>query len=843
MKRVIIRWLVIVIVFFAALFAFNILLNRGTTDMTIEMPQATLPVISVLYGDKKVNTMHGYVNRMDAATMRDSISPIGEERSLSFSVETFDTGISRVGYEVRNLDGSRLIEETTVGNYEHKTGKVVGTINLKDLIEKEKEYNLGFVLQLTDGRSVYYYTRLICDENIEVADKLDFILGFNSRTFSLTEVKELASYMEPNSDADNTSFGKVNIHSNIGQLGWGNMHPIIEGDIGINIFDVSRSTLSTELDYMVSVRNEAVVNYYHIKEFYRVRQGTDRFYLLSFDRTMDEIFTAEKESLANNKIVLGIQSDKLNIEESDDGNIIVIENCGRLFSYDVSANKMATLYAYYEAGDTDPRNTYDKSDVKILSVEENGNVAFMIYGYINRGVHEGSVGILVEYFNSLLNTVEEQIFIEYDKSAEILMADVEKLSYLDNNHKNLYVLMDGNIIKADMGTLETEIISDTVFESSLHVSQSGRLAVWKESELPQAQLLTIDMGDGFTSRLEKDESECIKPIGFMNDDLIYGVSRNNDIVTNVLGDITFLMDKLIIRSEYGGILKEYSFDDIYVVEGTIIDNQISLKRVERRTDGSFVSIHDDQITNNESRENGKNRIVYAVTDMFEKIAQIELKGNIDAKTLKFLTPKEVLFEFGRNAKTELTENKDRYYLYDRGHIILATDDPNLAIKPAFDSRSMVVDNKGNEVYKRGETHARNQIMSIKEDSMAEDMDSLSVCLDVMLKQRGISRNTEYLLAQGKNPYEILNDNLDGVHILNLTGCTMDVALYYLSMDIPVLGIAEDGRAVLLVGYNEQNMVWYDPDGKTIYKKGMSDSRDAFESAGNRFLTYSLMAEE
>ena len=843
MKRVIIRWLVIVIVFFAALFAFNILLNRGTTDMTIEMPQATLPVISVLYGDKKVNTMHGYVNRMDAATMRDSISPIGEERSLSFSVETFDTGISRVGYEVRNLDGSRLIEETTVGNYEHKTGKVVGTINLKDLIEKEKEYNLGFVLQLTDGRSVYYYTRLVCDENIEVTDKLDFILGFNSRTFSLTEVKELASYMEPNSDADNTSFGKVSIHSNIGQLGWGNMHPRIEGDIGINIFDVSRSTLSTELDYMVSVRNESVVNYYHIKEFYRVRQGNDRFYLLSFDRTMDEIFTAEKESLANNKIVLGIQSDELNIEESDDGNIIVIENCGRLFSYDVSANKMATLYAYYEAGDTDPRNTYDKSDVKILSVEENGNVAFMIYGYINRGVHEGSVGILVEYFNSLLNTVEEQIFIEYDKSAEILMADVEKLSYLDNNHKNLYVLMDGNIIKADMDTLETEIISDTVSESSLYVSQSGRLAVWKESELPQAQLLTIDMGDGFTSMLEKDESECIKPIGFMNDDLIYGVSRNNDIVTNVLGDITFLMDKLIIRSEYGGILKEYSFDDIYVVEGTIIDNQISLKRVERRTDGSFVSIHDDQITNNESRENGKNRIVYAVTDMFEKIAQIELKGNIDAKTLKFLTPKEVLFEFGRNAKTELTENKDRYYLYDRGHIILATDDPNLAIKPAFDSRSMVVDNKGNEVYKRGETHARNQIMSIKEDSMTEDMDSLSVCLDVMLKQRGISRNTEYLLAQGKNPYEILNDNLDGVHILNLTGCTMDVALYYLSMDIPVLGIAEDGRAVLLVGYNEQNMVWYDPDGKTIYKKGMSDSRDAFESAGNRFLTYSLMAEE
>ena len=85
MKRILIRWLVIIVAFFASLFAFNILMNRGTTDMTIDMPEATLPVISVLYGDKSVNTMYGYTERMDAGTMRDSISPIGEERSLSFT--------------------------------------------------------------------------------------------------------------------------------------------------------------------------------------------------------------------------------------------------------------------------------------------------------------------------------------------------------------------------------------------------------------------------------------------------------------------------------------------------------------------------------------------------------------------------------------------------------------------------------------------------------------------------------------------------------------------------------------------------------------------------------------
>ena len=58
-------------------------------------------------------------------------------------------------------------------------------------------------------------------------------------------------------------------------------------------------------------------------------------------------------------------------------------------------------------GDTDLRDIHNESKIKILSVEENGNVSFVVYGYMNRGIHEGQTGVLVEYYNSLLNTVEE----------------------------------------------------------------------------------------------------------------------------------------------------------------------------------------------------------------------------------------------------------------------------------------------------------------------------------------------------------------------------------------------------------------------------------------------------
>lgn len=841
MKRIWIRWVIILAVFISSLITFSVILNQGTTDMTVEMQEATLPVINIVYDGINVNTMHGYVERMDNGTMRDSISPVGDSREMQFSINSYDTGVTSVSYEVRNLDGSRLIENTVVGNYEHQKGKIIGTINLKDLFDRNDEYNLNFILRLDDGREVYYYTRIICNDEFEVKEKLDFIYYFNDCTFSESGVKEIASYMEPNADSDNTTLGYVDIHSNRKQLGWGNTFPRIESDRVTTIYDIGKNTLSAKLEYIVSVRADSIINYYRIEEFYSVRKGQDRFYLLDFQRTMNDIFVAEKDSLVNNKIVLGIQNGGINVLESDDGNILAIENCGRLYSYDISANKFATLYSYFEAGDTDLRNIYNKSKTKILSAEENGNITFMVYGYMNRGTHEGQVGILVEYYNSVLNTIEEQVFVKYNKSAEILMADVDKLCYLSKAGK-LYALLDGNIIQVDLETQNFEIIADKIREDTLYVSASKRLAVWQESEEANADLITLDLNDGFISSVDKGESECLQAIGFMNDDLIYGISHGDEVIHNAIGDVTLLMDKIVIQSDYGLILKEYTFDDIYIVQGTITDNQISLKRVRKNGDGSYVDTYDDQITYNEESATGKNKVKKVATDVFETIYQIELKGNIDSKSLKFLTPKEVLFEGGKDVVINKGEPRNRFILYSKGHVVSVHDNPAIAIEGAYNTRGLVVDNMGNEVYKRGETVARNQIMAIKTDSIPDDKSSLAICLDTMLRIQSISRNTEYMLAKGMSPYEILDESLPTSYVLNLTGCTMDMAFYYLNQDIPVL-VMMDSKAILLIGYNEQNLVWYDTDTKEIYKKGINDSRDIFAQYGNRFLTYCMIKSE
>ena len=57
-------------------------------------------------------------------------------------------------YEVRSMDGERLVESTGIPEF-YKVGDCIdGSIVLKDLIDPDREYMLVFILNLKDGQEV-----------------------------------------------------------------------------------------------------------------------------------------------------------------------------------------------------------------------------------------------------------------------------------------------------------------------------------------------------------------------------------------------------------------------------------------------------------------------------------------------------------------------------------------------------------------------------------------------------------------------------------------------------------------------------------------------------------------
>ena len=838
MKKTIIRIAVCVVVFLASALIIGSIMNQGHNNMTMEMAPATLPMITMESGGVACNELHGNTVEMDVAYQKDCITLLGEGRQANFTVDTFGREITGISTEVRSIDGSRLIENSEVTGWKANGKSFSVSLTLKDLIDTNTQYSLTLILELEGEQKVYYYTTILWNDDVHISEILEFATDFHGKLYDKEVAKELTKYLEPNSKlTDNGTFHKVNIHSSFQQITWGSLEPVQEDAASIRLTQISGNVASLLMDFVVSTGEGKNKIYYNVEEYYRVRYTSERMYLLDYERTMTQIPDTTR-MYANDKILLGITDENVDMMESADGNTVVFSDMGQLLSYNATTNRLTVIFSFYDKDNADRRTLYDNHGIKILDVDEGGNVKFAVYGYMNRGRHEGETGIQIISYDNSLNTIEEEVYIPYSKSYAVLKDEMEQLLYR-NRQQHVYFFLENGVYDVDLENRSAEQLVSIRQDDSLQVSENHEIIVWQEGDdiNHSNQLNVRNLNTGEQTVIRAEDGEAIRPLGFMGEDIIYGVARESDIRTENSGQIFYPMYKVCISNSSGNNLKEYGQDGIYIVDCAIEGNQITLSRIQRSENGSYQEILDDQIMNNVEEEPGQNKVVTADIDIYERYVQIQTKTTIDTKTIKVLNPKEVVFEGGRELTLDAVSEVSRYYVYNAYGVQGIYSAPGKAVKEAYDSAGVVANDRGITVWLKGNRVSRNQIMAIKEESVTDQKNSLTVCLDNILRHAGITRNTEYDLAQGKTAIQILEENMTGVQVLDLSGCSLDAVLYYVNQDIPVLAILEDGEAVLVTGFNEFNVVIMEPSTGKLYKKGMNDATTWFAENGNHFISY------
>lgn len=838
MKKTIIRIAVCVVVFLASALIIGSIMNQGHNNMTMEMAPATLPMITMESGGVACNELHGNTVEMDVAYQKDCITLLGEGRQANFTVDTFGREITGISTEVRSIDGSRLIENSEVTGWKANGKSFSVSLTLKDLIDTNTQYSLTLILELEGEQKVYYYTTILWNDDVHISEILEFATDFHGKLYDKEMAKELTKYLEPNSKlTDNGTFYKVNIHSSFQQITWGSLEPVQEDAASIRLTQISGNVASLLMDFVVSTGEGKNKIYYNVEEYYRVRYTSERMYLLDYERTMTQIPDTTR-MYANDKILLGITDENVDMMESADGNTVVFSDMGQLLSYNAATNGLTVIFSFYGKDNADRRTLYDNHGIKILDVDEGGNVKFAVYGYMNRGRHEGETGIQIISYDNSLNTIEEEVYIPYSKSYAVLKDEMEQLLYR-NRQQHVYFFLENGVYDVDLENRSAEQLVSIRQDDSLQVSENHEIIVWQEGDdiNHSNQLNVRNLNTGEQTVIRAEDGEAIRPLGFMGEDIIYGVARESDIRTENSGQIFYPMYKVCISNSSGDNLKEYGQDGIYIVDCAIEGNQITLSRIQRSENGSYQEILDDQIMNNVEEEPGQNKVVTADIDIYERYVQIQTKTTIDTRTIKVLNPKEVVFEGGRELTLDAVSEVSRYYVYNAYGVQGIYSAPGKAVKEAYDSAGVVANDRGITVWLKGNRVSRNQIMAIKEESVTDQKNSLTVCLDNILWHAGITRNTEYDLAQGKTAIQILEENMTGVQVLDLSGCSLDAVLYYVNQDIPVLAILEDGEAVLVTGFNEFNVVIMEPSTGKLYKKGMNDATTWFAENGNHFISY------
>lgn len=859
MKRTLIKVGVFLLVFFVSIKVFSNILNRGNTDLSQDMPGATLPVIYMNINNQYMNALHGYVCEMEGSYLRDNITPINADRTLNIKVDTYGFAVAKIAYELRSLDGSRLIEDTELDSFAFSDNVINATLSFKDLMNEDKEYMLVIKLITGEGNAIRYYARIINTAELFMTDKLDFVLDFSNKTFKEETAVELKKYMETNREGDNSSFGHVNIHSNFKQLHWGNLQPMLTSEKNINLISIDPENACIELLYRVHAKN----NDYNVREYFRVKRGSDRLYLMEYDRTMNQIINPESGVIINGKIINGIVNEKVKVSENKSASICAFVQQNALYSY-TSSGQLTRIFSFVDEKNDDARTRYDANDIKILSIDENGNVFFIVYGYISRGVHEGTTGIMLYYYDAVVNSIEEQIYIPYTKNYEMLALDVEQLSFI-NIRNQMYIFVDGAVYNIDIEAKTVKTVADNLDENRFVSSSSNNMIAWQtgESIIEYNSIQFYSLNKLSPSVVESGAGNIIIPLGFIGEDLVYGLARTADITTNTAGRTIIPMYKLVIRSINGDELLEYSRENVYITAVDITEDMIVLHRTSKDENNDYYDIENDEILNNSTEKTTKNLYKSVITEEMETTYQIVLAKESSADSVKVMNPKEVLYEENRTVSLDYKDTTDRYFVYAAGSLIGTYNDPAEAVITAEELFGEVVNKKDRYVYESGHRKSKTRIETIgdkfisdlakpeEDDEHPEDENenenidsfessynasSMTLCLEQILKYNEIYKDADTLLSGHNTVLSVLKENIDG-DILDLTGCTLDSVLYYVGRGYPVLAMTERGNAVIIVGFDPKNTVIYNPYDTEIRKMGINDSRAYFENYGNKFVTY------
>lgn len=820
-KNALVHIVVLLVIFFAAVAGFARYVNQTVPSSAQSMADSQFPLVYMQNNGVNYNCLHGYAYEMDVNYIRDTVTVLNSDHELNIRIQPFDTNIESVSYEVLTLDGSESLENTQVLKLEEESGYQDAVLQIQNHMLLEQEYILK--LRVTaGGRDIYYYTRLLLEDGLHLAAYLDFVTGFYEKCVNKADQTSLGMAVEPDATTDaNMTLAQMDIHDSVQKLMWGSLNPKVFYKPTPSLVDINGTTASFVLDYRISaVNKQGITELFNVKEFYRLRYTDTRIFLLDFTRTTDEIFNTDKDVLEDNGICLGITGADAEYALDEDKKIIAFVQENELWSYRINSGRMTRIFGFPQQENMDYRDFYDKNNIRILQVEENGDIWFAVSGYMNRGKHEGENGIGFYYYEEASSTVEEILFVQTMESYDMLKLDMDALAYITSDKSCCYVLLEGIIYRIDLNTLTYERVADGIKNDCYASSESNRYFSWlKEGKRYDSQTLyTMDFEKGTVQEVTCQDSERIRPIGFMGEDLVYGKAKTGDIDLSVEGQEVFPMYQLNIVNEAGETVKTYEPSGVYVMGIEQTEHMLKLKRAVREG-GVFTEATEDHIVSTDTEED----VIYGVTTQKSDVTitvqettqtQTEILLRVGAtirdKKLQVVNAKVLVQNNLKTVRIPVnTEKENLYYVYAQGSMESCWPTAGEAIRRADEMVGVVINNEKEFVWERGN---RAETSKIKLEKIPEEV------------KNGLMDVAALEAAIGKD-------------VVDLTGCTLDQALYFVGKGRPVLAKTLNGT-VIITGYDDYgNMILLNPGETETYFCGPNDSKAMFEEAGNVFISY------
>jgi len=837
MRRVLIRCGILLAVFIVAVIGFSYITNRENTDMTADIQSPTFPYISFMTGDITVNPLMGYIEDMDIPTMRDTITPISNYK-VRMNIHDSVAVVKLCKYEVYSLDGKEVLYNDAI----EKPGKEITLqFDQENLLGSEKV--LKVTLRLEDDTEVYYYTRIVDSEPMNAGVNLAYIQTFFNAEFDKAAAAEYKDNMEPDSSADNSTFQTVTIQSDFDNISWGNLEPAVIGEPSWNIKEINSTYTAVELNYQVSCKGEGnEYDIYNISEFFRVRNGGSQVYILDYHRTMNQVFNGSGKVVDSKGIVLGITDGKVDYMTDKEGSMVSFVQERELWSYNKKDGEISLVFSFGGQETSDIRYYYDQHQVTLVSVEDNGSTTFTVSGYMNRGIHEGQTGVAIYYFDSEKNAVEEKAFIPSNKSYSIIQKDEERMVYYNNDNQLLHILLNGDLYEINLDEDTREVLVEDMAAGQYVSSQDGHMFAYQvDGSAEDAQeIAVLNLVTSKRYEVQTSDDQCITPLGFVGDDFVYGVARQEDVGTTISGEKIVPMYKLEITDGKKNILKTYEVENVYLLDVFVEGGLVTLNRAVK--DGSAYSATEpDYIASNEEKADSNIYLESYVTELKKTQMRLTYQNGVDNQNVKLLQPKQVVFKSSANLKLEEVETGGKYFVYAYGDLQDVYSKAGYAVERAAELAGVAVTSSQAYVWEKLGRDFSYLNENVGAFHTEEGESALAACLRKIVEYEGGSIDAAAELEAGKSPMDIL-DEFSGGEALDLTGRTVDQAIYAVAKGRPVIAVTGDNQAILLVGFDNKTVTYIDPSSGTQSTVATETLEEMAGASGNTFIAYTKISD-
>lgn len=769
----------------AGFIAHKLYLNLQPEELVeVQLETPSLPTVSFSISGRNVNELLAYKREMDVSAAREYLTPLDAQGKLNIVINDYGNDIQSASYAVMTLDGKTTLFTDEISVEEYETSLALGIVTT-DVVESVLHIKL-----LVGDEEIHYYTRIIGYDQLMLEENLSFIEEIHKATMDTEQWEYLDDILDSVVDAGDPDLSNVNLKSSMDEIQWAGLDTKIIGEVKWRITETSSVYTGIELSYVLQVKTEVGSEYFRVEEYFRTSYSSSKEEVLlnDYQRTASQFYKPNAENVEYKKIKVAVNGDVLDVVESEDENIIAFVQAKELFSYNSKENIFTKIYGdntWLGYEELDSRYLINQYDVRALDVDEDGNISFIVFGYVNGGENEGLVGTSIYYYDALEGVTLEKAFICGDKSFAQSKEELAQNAYYNTENQEIYIMVNQIIYAINLESMDKRQISQRLHQGEYVFSEEKDYIAFNNGEgdiLSSLTVLSIESGEEYN--IHAKDGENIYPFGFVGADLVVGYGSKEATKDNYRGQEITPAYQVEVRDESNKVIKTYSKDNYFIEDISVEDRVLYLNQVTLK-DGIYNMAESEYIANNISVKESGIAISDGTDEHLGRVKYITLRNTtsvdwISTQATNMKNENKIIIVYESNGDEQM------YHVYAYGKLYKSCKDFAEAIALADTHYGYVLNNNQGYSWRRG----------------ARALNYTSISSESQIKSKLKGGMTAMELVQSYAP-----DSLQ-----NYTGLSLENMCYLINQDQVIAMKFNTGSWGVLTGYSIDTIYYLDESG-------------------------------